>query len=127
MAYRQAFAQFMWKARLENGVCPQASSLPPHVTEAFRHRLVTGVARRPSMTWSALNGQTLISLSSTSPHQQQIDKQLAKSGVQCPNGGVANLLDPQIALVEADEGHRDHFLIWPACLSQSKSGHEPAH
>jgi DNA-binding transcriptional LysR family regulator len=30
-----------------------------------------GVTQRPSMTWSSLNGQTLISLSPTSPHQQQ--------------------------------------------------------
>jgi DNA-binding transcriptional LysR family regulator len=37
-------------------------------------------------------------------HQQLIDRQLAKSGVRCHDGGVANLLDTQIALVEADEG-----------------------
>jgi LysR family carnitine catabolism transcriptional activator len=63
-----------------------------------------GVVPRASMTWSALNGQTLIALSSSSPHQQLIDKQLTKSGVQYQDGGVANLLDRQIALVEADEG-----------------------
>ncbi len=39
-----------------------------------------GVAQRPSMTWSALNGQTLISLSPTSPHQQQIDKRTREVG-----------------------------------------------
>jgi DNA-binding transcriptional LysR family regulator len=63
-----------------------------------------GVVPRASMTWSALNGQTRVALSSTSPHQQLIDKQLARSGVQYNDGGVANLLDTQIALVEADEG-----------------------
>ena len=63
-----------------------------------------GAPQRTSTTWSALNGQTLISLSSTSPHQQLIDKQLEKSGVRYQDGGVANLLETQIALVEADEG-----------------------
>jgi DNA-binding transcriptional LysR family regulator len=46
----------------------------------------------------------MIALSSSSPHQQLIDKHLAKSGVRYRDGGVANLLDTQIALVEADEG-----------------------
>lgn len=63
-----------------------------------------GVVQRASTTWSALNGEALITLSSSSPHQQLIDKQLAKSGLRCQDGGVANLLDTQIALVEADEG-----------------------
>ena len=31
-AYRQAFAQFMWKARSENRVCPQVCSLPLCIT-----------------------------------------------------------------------------------------------
>jgi LysR family transcriptional regulator, carnitine catabolism transcriptional activator len=79
-------------------------------TPSFRFSLMViradkaGVVPRASMTWSALNGQTLIALSSSSPHQQLIDKQLAKSGVRYQDGGVANLLDTQIALVEADEG-----------------------
>ncbi len=38
------------------------------------------------------------------PHQQLIDKQLAKSGVACKRGQTVNLLDTQIGLVEADEG-----------------------
>jgi LysR family transcriptional regulator, carnitine catabolism transcriptional activator len=63
-----------------------------------------GTPHRPTTSWSALNGQTLISLSSTHPHQQLIDKQLAKTGVQWQSGAVVNLLDTQIALVEAEEG-----------------------
>jgi LysR family transcriptional regulator, carnitine catabolism transcriptional activator len=59
---------------------------------------------RAATTWSALQGQTLISLSPTHPHQQLIDKHLVKAGVQCQAGAVVNLLDTQIALVEAEEG-----------------------
>ena len=59
---------------------------------------------RAATTWSALQGQTLISLTPTHPHQQLIDKQLAKAGVQWHAGAAVNLLDTQIALVEAEEG-----------------------
>jgi LysR family transcriptional regulator, carnitine catabolism transcriptional activator len=55
-------------------------------------------------TWSALNGETLISLSSGHPHQQLIDKYLAQAGVKVQIGSTVNLLDTQIALVEAEEG-----------------------
>jgi len=61
-------------------------------------------AARTTTTWSALQGQTLISLSPTHPHQQLIDRQLAKAGVRYQAGAVVNLLDTQIALVEAEEG-----------------------
>lgn len=59
---------------------------------------------RATTTWSALNGETLISLSSGHPHQQLIDKHLAQAGVKVQIGSVVNLLDTQIALVEAEEG-----------------------
>lgn len=59
---------------------------------------------RVSTRWTALNGQTLISLTSNYPHQQLIDKQLEKSGVVWNRGQMVNLLDTQIGLVEADEG-----------------------
>jgi LysR family transcriptional regulator, carnitine catabolism transcriptional activator len=79
-------------------------------TALFRFSLMViradkiGAPYRASMTWSALNGQTLISLAPTVPHQQIINKYLAKTGVVCQRGAVVNLLDTQIALVEADEG-----------------------
>ncbi len=63
-----------------------------------------GGLRRASTTWSALNGQTLISLPPSYPHQQLIDEHLAKTRVVWQRGVVVNLLDTQIALVEADEG-----------------------
>jgi LysR family carnitine catabolism transcriptional activator len=63
-----------------------------------------GALQRAATTWSALNGQTLISLPAVDPHQQLIDKHLAKAGVAWQRGVVVNLLDTQIALVEADEG-----------------------
>ena len=59
---------------------------------------------RRTTTWSALDGETLISLSPGHPHQQLIDKHLAQAGVKVQTGSVVNLLDTQIALVEAEEG-----------------------
>jgi LysR substrate binding domain len=59
---------------------------------------------RRTTTWSALDGETLISLSPGHPHQQLIDKQLLKAGIKRKTKSVVNLLDTQIALVEAEEG-----------------------
>jgi LysR family transcriptional regulator, carnitine catabolism transcriptional activator len=59
---------------------------------------------RRTTTWSALDGETLISLSPGHPHQQLIDKHLAQAGVKVQVGSVVNLLDTQIALVEAEQG-----------------------
>lgn len=59
---------------------------------------------RATTTWSALEGETLIALSAGHPHQQLIDKRLAQAGVNVRVGSVVNLLDTQIALVEAEEG-----------------------
>jgi DNA-binding transcriptional LysR family regulator len=52
----------------------------------------------------SLAAEKMISLSIEHPHQQLIDKQLAKAGVKLKPHCVVNLLDTQIALVEADEG-----------------------
>lgn len=60
--------------------------------------------RPASTTWSALKGETLISLQPASTIQRVVDKQLKKAGVAFRRGGVAHLLDTQIAMVEADEG-----------------------
>ena len=62
------------------------------------------VQPRRTTTWSALDGETLISLSPGHPHQQLIDKHLAQAGVKVQVGSIVNLLDTQIALVEAEEG-----------------------
>lgn len=62
------------------------------------------VPPRRATTWSALGGETLIALSPGHPHQQLIDKHLAQAGVKAQTGSVVNLLDTQIALVEAEEG-----------------------
>jgi DNA-binding transcriptional LysR family regulator len=59
---------------------------------------------RLSTRWTALNGQTLISLTSNYPHQKLIDKQLEKAGIVWKRGQTVNLLDTQIGLVEAEEG-----------------------
>ncbi len=79
-------------------------------TPFFRFSLVLvravqpGTAVRPSMPWAALDGQALIGLAPDNPTQQLIDHQLAKAGVNCPRETVVNLLDTQMALVEANEG-----------------------
>jgi DNA-binding transcriptional LysR family regulator len=79
-------------------------------TPLFRFSLMViradkiGAFHRASTTWSALNGQTLISMPPTVPHQQIINKYLAKTGAVCERDVLVNLLDTQIALVEADEG-----------------------
>jgi LysR family carnitine catabolism transcriptional activator len=59
---------------------------------------------RRTMPWSALNGETVISLSSGHPHQELIEKHLRQAGVKVQVASVVNLLDTQIALAEADEG-----------------------
>ncbi len=60
--------------------------------------------RRGSTTWSALKGETLISLPPNSPIQRVIDKNLAQAGAARASGITVNLLDTLIAMVEADEG-----------------------
>lgn len=74
---------------------------------------------RRTVPWSALDGETLISLSPGHPHQELIDKHLAQAGVKVLIGSVVNLLDTQIALVEAEEGIAiiPSFGI-PACRSR---------
>jgi LysR family transcriptional regulator, carnitine catabolism transcriptional activator len=60
--------------------------------------------RRASVTWSALKGEKLISLPPSSLIQQVVDKHLAQAGLKSRPGVSINLLDTQIAMVEADEG-----------------------
>jgi LysR family carnitine catabolism transcriptional activator len=79
-------------------------------TPFFRFSLILiraeqeGAPGRATMTWGELHGQPLISLAADNPTQQLIDRQLASAGVVCPRETVVNLLDTQIALVEANEG-----------------------
>ncbi len=61
-------------------------------------------APRKTLPWSALDGETLISLSPGHPHQELIDRHLAEGDVKVTIGSVVNLLDTQIALAEAEEG-----------------------
>jgi DNA-binding transcriptional LysR family regulator len=60
--------------------------------------------RRASTTWSALKGEILISMPSTSPLQQLINKHLAQAGVVSQATLFLNSLDTQIAMVEAGQG-----------------------
>jgi LysR family transcriptional regulator, carnitine catabolism transcriptional activator len=74
---------------------------------------------RASTKWSALNGESLIVLTSNYPHQQLIDAQLAKSSVSFKRAQTVNLLDTQLGLVEAGEGAAivPSFAL-PACRSR---------
>jgi LysR family transcriptional regulator, carnitine catabolism transcriptional activator len=60
--------------------------------------------RRASTTWSALQGEPLISLVSGNLVQQFIDKHLARAKVTLRPRAVYNYLDTMIAMVEAGEG-----------------------
>lgn len=79
-------------------------------TPFFRFSLILiraereGAPPRASTTWASLDGQPLISLATTNPLQHLIDQHLARAGVTCPRDMAVNLLDTQIALVEAGEG-----------------------
>jgi DNA-binding transcriptional LysR family regulator len=79
-------------------------------TPFFRFSLIVirpesgSALRRASTTWSALKGETLISLSPTSPFQQIVDKYLARAKVAPQSIVVHTALDTQIAMVEAGEG-----------------------
>jgi LysR family transcriptional regulator, carnitine catabolism transcriptional activator len=59
---------------------------------------------RVSTKWSALAGESMISLTANYPHQQVINAQLDKSGIAWKRAHTVNLLDTQIGLVEAGEG-----------------------
>jgi DNA-binding transcriptional LysR family regulator len=60
--------------------------------------------KRASMTWSALKGERLVCLQSDSPIQKVVDRHLSHSGSVLSQKAPVNLLDTQIAMVEAGEG-----------------------
>ena len=60
--------------------------------------------RRGSITWSALRGEKLISLQPSSPIQQIVDTQLTLAGATHLQKVTVNMVETQIAMVEADEG-----------------------
>jgi DNA-binding transcriptional LysR family regulator len=57
-----------------------------------------------SITWSALKGERIVSLASTSPMQRMIDKHLARVGITARPELAMNSLDTQIAMVAAGHG-----------------------
>lgn len=59
--------------------------------------------RRGTTSWSALRGETLVSLPAETPLQALIDTHLWRAG-ETHRGPVMNSLDTQIAMVEAGEG-----------------------
>jgi len=59
---------------------------------------------RASNTWSALKGETLLTLPATSVVQQLVDRQLADADIVPGSTIVLNSLDTLIAMVEAEHG-----------------------
>lgn len=96
--------------RLDLGVGIFKSGPGIRTTPFFRFSLLliragqAGVTPRATTPWAALDGQALISLAPDNPTQQLIDEQVARAGLKCPKEMVVNLLDTQMALVEANEG-----------------------
>jgi LysR family transcriptional regulator, carnitine catabolism transcriptional activator len=60
--------------------------------------------KRGSITWSALKGEKIICLQSSSPIQQLVDRHLSRAGAIPSQRMPVNLLDTQVAMVEAGEG-----------------------
>jgi LysR family carnitine catabolism transcriptional activator len=78
-------------------------------------------AFRPASTaWSAVKGETLISLPASNPMQQLIDRRLAQGGVVFKHTVALNYLETAIAMVEAGEGIAviPSFAI-PACRKRN--------
>ena len=60
--------------------------------------------RRSTITWSSLHGERLIFLPPRNPIQEIVDGQLAHAGAVPTEITTVNMLDTQVAMVEADEG-----------------------
>jgi LysR family carnitine catabolism transcriptional activator len=105
-----AIQQLVLAGKLDMGVGIFARTPGIRRTPFFRSPLMVirpdkePALRRASTTWSALKGEKLVSLPSFSPIQQIVDKHLAQAGVVSRQSVSINLLDTQIAMVEADEG-----------------------
>jgi LysR family carnitine catabolism transcriptional activator len=67
-------------------------------------RAESGQQSRRATAWSALKGEKIISLPSSIPLQQLVDRHLAKAGVAYQPYLTVNYLNTQIALVEAGQG-----------------------
>ena len=67
-------------------------------------RAESGQQSRRATAWSALKGEKIISLPSSIPLQQLMDRHLAKAGVAYQPYLTVNYLNTQIAMVEAGQG-----------------------
>ena len=105
-----AVLQRVETGKLDIGLGISKRSPGIQLTPFFRFSLmvirpdIEGAPRRASTSWSALKGERLIAVPSTRMWQQLIDKHLAEAGVLSPPDMVVNLVNTQIALVEAGEG-----------------------
>jgi LysR family transcriptional regulator, carnitine catabolism transcriptional activator len=102
--------QLVQAGKLDMGLGTFGSATGVRRTPFFRSPLVVIRAdkdpayRRATTTWSALRNEKLITLQLTGHIQQLVSKHLAQAGIKSRANTSINLLDTQIAMVEADEG-----------------------
>jgi len=102
--------QLVQSGKLDLGLGTFGSATGVRRTPFFRSPLVVirpdkdPAFRRATTTWSALRNEKLITLHLTGHIQQLVSKHLAQAGIKTSANTSINLLDTQIAMVEADEG-----------------------
>jgi LysR family transcriptional regulator, carnitine catabolism transcriptional activator len=102
--------QLVRSGKLDMGVGTFGSAAGVRRTPFLRSPLVVirpdkdPAFRRATTTWSALRKEKLITLHPTGHIQQVVLKYLAQAGIRSRANTSINLLDTQIAMVEADEG-----------------------
>ncbi|MBZ5688965.1 MAG: LysR family transcriptional regulator [Acidobacteriia bacterium] len=96
--------------KLDIGLGPFESATGVRRTPLFRSPLVVvrpdndPAFRRATTTWSALRNEKLITLRPTGQIQQLMSKHLSRAGIKSGANTSVNLLDTQIAMVEAGDG-----------------------
>jgi len=96
--------------KLDMGLGPFGSATGVRRTLLFRSPLVVirpdkdPAYRRATSTWSALRNEKLITLRPTGQIQQLMWKHLSRTGIKSSANTSVNLLDTQIAMVEAGDG-----------------------
>lgn len=96
--------------KLDLGLGPFGSATGVRRALLFRSPLVVvrpdkdPAYRRATTTWSALRNEKLITLRPTGQIQQLMSKHLSRTGIKSSANTSVNLLDTQIAMVEAGDG-----------------------
>jgi len=102
--------QLVQSGKLDMGLGAFGSATGVRRTPFFRFPLVVirpdkdPAYRRATTTWSALRNEKLIAMQPTGQIQRLVSKHLARAGIKSRAHISINLLDTQIAMVEAGEG-----------------------